>query len=359
MAKTMSDVAKRFNGETSVPKGICVFSDGLLTLAVVGDQQNSDVLRIVAYKGEVTKHWFWGNLAIDLSGLKFDKSVIPVLLEHFTADRIGFGTGRVTDEVTVEGKFLQNTQAKELQQDMRAGFPMQASMYCPPSIVEQVAEGATAQVNGHTLTGPGAVFRAATIKEVSACVFGAFSNTSSTAFADSDTESIAFELLGDSPMAKEQVPVLTVETFKAENPQIHDVVFASGRQAGSQAEQERFVALRKACGDDTALLADCFAAGLTVADALTKRNEKLAAELKSAKEQLAKPPAAGKARDAATQEFITQPPPKTESEKAVQFNEATATDDELKTHFAAAPDLRDRFSSAAAYVAHVRHPAKT
>ena len=57
----------------------------------------------------------------------------------------------------------------------------------------------------------------------------------------------------------------------------------------------------------------------------------------------------------ARQEFIAQPAP---ADAPVEFDEAKATDAELEAHFAATPDLRDRFSSAKAYVANVRHPAK-
>ena len=44
--------------------------------------------------------------------------------------------------------------------------------------------------------------------------------------------------------------------------------------------------------------------------------------------------------------------------KGDKFDEKTATDDQLKKHFAETKDLQDEFSSAEAYVAAVRHPQK-
>jgi hypothetical protein len=240
------------------------------------------------------------------------------------------------------------------------GFPMQASLSGTPMKIEQIEDGASTRVNGHTLEGPGAVWREATINEVSMCVFGALQNTQSTAFADPDNQQIEFELLGkDTPMSEKEKAALTLETFKADHGDLYNQIVASAKADAVKAEQTRFASMKSACGEDVALAAECFAAGLTVPDALTKRNEKLASQLKAANELLAK--AATVAADPvarATAEFKAQPAPQTEMEKAAKFDEAKATDAELEAHFAATAALRDQFSSAKAYVAHVRHPAR-
>jgi hypothetical protein len=110
------------------------------------------------------------------------------------------------------------------------------------------------------------------------------------------------------------------------------------------------------------MLATAFAEHWPIAKVHAERMNKLTAENTKLREELAAKPTANGSADAvakATQEFKEQPGPKTEAErKAEQFDEAAATDDELKAHFAATKDLRDQFSSAPAYVAHVRHPPK-
>ncbi len=359
MAKTANET-RRFQGEKSAPRSACIFAcpDGAVHFAEAGDEAGG--FGITAYDGGITKHPYWGNLALDLQGLTFASKRLPVLDSHFTDSRIGFTMEQKIERgVTFTGKFLKNNKAQELRKDMQDGFPMQASLWPKPSRIEQVEDGAEAQVNGLTLKGPGAIFRQAEIQEVSMCVFGALNGTKSTAFADHDSDQVEFELMErDNPMSKEEKPALTLETFKAENPALHQTIFAAGQAEGIKTEKERFAALHKACGDDTNLLAECFAAGMTVAEALTKRNEKLAADLKAEREKN-KTAAPANPVAAATAEFKSQPAPKTEAERnAAQFDEATATDEQLKAHFAATKDLRDQFSSAQAYVAHVRHPAK-
>jgi hypothetical protein len=348
---------KRFSGETSVPADACIFIRPDAVQLADGDEPSG--FEIEAYDGGIIpNHWYWGNLAFDLSGLAFEnKKRTPVFDSHDYNVRLGFSTKQsVRPTVHMAGEFLENADAQSLRSDMKKGFPMQASMGVLPRIVEQVSEGASVEVNGHTLKGPGAVFRKALIREVSMCPFGAVPNTSSTAFADPNSQQIEFELLGkDTPMAPESKPALTMEILKAEYPEIFQMSFQAGQGAGAAEQLDRFKALQKACGDDTALLAECFAAGLTVAETLAKRNEKLAAELKAANEKLAAKPKPRSAVDAATAEFIEQPAPK---DKAAEFDEAKATDMELEAHFAATPALRDQFSSAKAYVAHVRHPPK-
>jgi hypothetical protein len=353
MAQSVNE-PKRFHGEKSAPRHACIFTCPRGAVQFAEGENKEGRFAITAYDGGITQHPYWGNLALDLQGLSFAAQRLPVLDSHETDSRLGFTTKQdIKETVTFEGEFLQNARAKELRQDMLDGFPMQASLSVPPKKIEPIAEGASAQVNGRTLVGPGAIFRQAEIQEVSMCVCGALKNTRSTAFADHDTEEIEFELMErDDPMAKEDKPALTVETFKAENPALHQTIFVSGQAEGTKLEKERFAALQKACGDDAVLLTQCFAGGLSLAETLQKANEKLAAGLKAAQEKLATRPLS--TIDAATAEFKSQPAPKMEAERnAAQFDEARATDEQLKSHFEATSDLRDQFLAVEDYVAFV------
>jgi len=357
MAKTTSESSRQFHGERTAPRVACIMAIPAEAVRFAAGEGDKGSFEIAAYDGGIAKHWYWGNFALDLSGLTFAGKPLPVLDSHETGRRIGVTTRQqIKEGVTFEGRFLGNPSAQEIRADMQDGFPMQASLYPVPSVIEQVEDGASVEVNGRKLKGPGAVFRKAVIKEVSMCVFGALNNTRSTALAADDSDQVEFELMErNNPMANQDKPALTLETFKADNPALHQSVFAAGQVEGIKTEQTRFAALQKACGDDHAQAAECFTAGMTVAEALGKRNEKLAADLKTAREQLAAQPASK--IDAATAEFKSQPAPS--DPKAVKFDEATATDEELKAHFAATPDLRDRFFCVADYLWYVRHPAKS
>ena len=52
-------------------------------------QPKKPKLKMVAYSGGVVKdHWYWGNLGIDLSGMKFTKDRYPLLQQHDIETRI-------------------------------------------------------------------------------------------------------------------------------------------------------------------------------------------------------------------------------------------------------------------------------
>jgi len=348
-------MGNKMTNNTAPPKAF-VFNEHEQVCFADGDSANDNGFRVVGYSGGIIKdHWLWGNVAFDLSGLKFAKKKTPVLEEHFTIRRLGFTTRQeITDKVTVEGEFLDNDNAASLRADMKKGFPMEASLYVPATVVEYVKEGASVEVNGLTLKGPGAVFRKATVREVSMCVFGADSNTQSAAYAENDKNNVKFNLVDKeiNLMAKE-TEQMTIEKFAELHPEIRRQVFDAGVTEGREKEWAMFAELSEACGDDHELAVKCFAEGKTVADALKMRAEKaekanaeLSEKLKTARTTKIDP---------AVQEFSDTA---AEPGKDEKFDEKTATDDKLKEHFAATQAVQDEFSSAEAYIAAVRHPQK-
>jgi len=322
----------------SAPSKAFVFNEHEQVCFADGGENNS--FRVIGYSGGIIRdHWLWGNVAFDLTGLKFAKKKTPVLEEHFTRSRIGFTTRQeITDKVTVEGEFLDNDNASSLRADMKKGFPMEASLYVPATVVEYVAEGANVEVNGQTLKGPGAVFRKAAIKEVSMCVFGADSNTKSSAYADDNEHNVKFNLIKEADIMAEKNEKLTIETFSEQYPDIRKQVFEAGIATGEKKERDMFKELRAACGDDHELAVACYAEGKTVTEALKMRAEKAEAantELGAKVTELKK-----KNVDPAVTEFSDTAP---EPGKGDKFDEKTATDDQLKKHFAESKDLRDEF----------------
>jgi hypothetical protein len=69
------------------------FTDtGTFAKSEVFEEGKQRSLKMTAYSGKVIKnHWYWGNLAIDTAGLKLSKKEIPILSDHDTSKKIGFG----------------------------------------------------------------------------------------------------------------------------------------------------------------------------------------------------------------------------------------------------------------------------
>jgi hypothetical protein len=299
-------------------------------------------------------------MAIDLAGLKFYKKRLAVLEEHFKQSRIGFTTKQeIKDGVRVEGEFLDNENAQSMKNDIQKGFPMEASLFCPPSVIEHVLEGASVKVNGQVLKGPGAVFREAIIKEVSMCVFGLDTNTKSSAYADVGNQEIKFNLLETNIMAGETTitEIENVESFAALYPALHSEVFAAGKTEGiaegitegKNTERALFAQLKEACGDDHELLVQCFNESKTGAEAMKLHADKLGKENTKLSEQVTELQKAKPAVEAAQTEFSdTATPPggggETES--------GDADVETLKKEFAASADLRSEFGGdVEAYIA--------
>jgi len=347
---------EKWNGNNQVPGSACHFVLEDAVQFAQSDKTDKEMVKLVGYRGDIINHWYWGNLAFDFAGLYFDKPRTPGLIDHSTSQRLTYSTERAIEpETYIAGPFLDNDNAQELAKDIKRGFPFQASLSLTPEIVEQVGEGQSVEVNGRQLKGPGAVFRKASILEISAVVFGAFSNTESTALSD-ENNNVSFEIK-EIPMSKEQEKTkLTLEQFKADNAELHEQIFSAGRAEGEKAERDTFAELKKVCGDDDALLVECYSEGKSVTEALQMRATKAEALNKELAEKLSKQPAAGDKQkiDPAAQEF---------SDKAIEpgkekgkFDEAEATDEQLKEHFGKTKDLQDKFSCAEAYIAFVRHP---
>ncbi|MBA7613757.1 hypothetical protein ES703_21013 [subsurface metagenome] len=351
--------------ENPAPTNACIFNDNAeVTFAKSDPGQESNSFRIIGYSGGIMKdHWYWGNLALDLKGMKFAKRRTPVLKEHSLNVRIGFSTSQeITDQVIVEGPFLDNDDAQKLKADMQKGFPMEASLFVPPLVVEQIKEGASVKVNGHTMKGPGAVFRQCTIKEVSMCVFGADSNTKSSAHADIGNQRVKFNLIQENNiMAGETetvIEITSVESFAEQYPELHGEVFeagkteglAEGQTAGQKTERDLFAALKETCGDDHELLAQCYGEGKTTAEAMKLRVEKLEQE----KTELGKTVTAlekkRKPVDLAATEFADETtPPGGDGDGKDKGNE---NEEAWKKEFAESEDLRAEYGgNVASYVA--------
>lgn len=337
---------KQSMADDTAPAKACIFNEKAEVTFAQGDGgKENNKFRIVGYSGGIIKgHWFWGNLAIDLQGCKFYKKPLPVLESHFIASRLGFTTKQqISENVTVEGEFLANESAQAMKADISQGFPMEASLFCLPSVIERVQEGASVKVNGLSLKGPGAVFRKSVIKEVSMCVFGADSNTKSSAFADN--EKVQFNLFQENNIMAETTEITSLEMLKEAYPELCGEMLAEGRAEGQQAADDIFASLREACGGNNELLVQCFAEGKTPEEASKLCIEKLQEEKTQLKEQVTE---LGKQKpvDAAVTEFTDEANPPGETDTG------NADDEALKQEFAASAELQTEFGGDVdAYVA--------
>jgi hypothetical protein len=176
-----------------IPQGATMFLDeghGCQAFVEFGEGDQKPKIKMVAYSGKIIKnHWYWGDLAIDLSGMKFPKSKYPILEEHWNDKKIGFTSKPIVNEdgelVLPDNAELVDTPAsQEFQKLSKQGFPYQSSIRAKPINVERLEDGAKAEVNGFTLKGPGTIWRECIFKEASVCLFGADDKTKSQAFGD-------------------------------------------------------------------------------------------------------------------------------------------------------------------------------
>ena len=332
--------------KTTAPVQACIFNErSVVQFADGGSESNG--FKILGYTGKIMKnHWYWGNVAFDLSGLKFYKKRLAVLEEHFKQDRIGFTTKQeIKDQVTVEGQFLDSEKAQQLKKDIKDGFPMEASVFCLPSVIERIMEGASTKVNGHILKGPGSVFREAVIKEVSMCVFGLDSNTKSVALAADSNQEVKFNLLETNTMAGEQ-EIENVQIFAENYPKLHTEIFEAGKTEEAKESEAngraKFAALQEACGDDKELLVQCFTENKTPTEAAKLRAEKLGKENSELSAKVTELQKEKPGVEAAQTDFSDQATPPGDGGNT---ESGSADEDTLKKEFAADENLRSEFGN--------------
>lgn len=134
--------------------------------------------QMVANTGQVVRRAY-GSAVFDLSGAQFSQR-IPLLLDHDTQRPLGYSTqvARTSRGIEASGVFLANDDARRVQQECQAGFPYQASIYAEAIDLEDIPAGKSSVINGQTLAGPLHVFRTWKLRELTMCVLGADSDTS-------------------------------------------------------------------------------------------------------------------------------------------------------------------------------------
>lgn len=259
----------------------CVFeADDVTVFAEKSEKENR--FHIVAYTGGIIRnHYWWGNLAFDLKGIKFAAKKTPVLSEHIRTDRVGFSTEQsISEKVELDGQFLDNPMAQELRGDMQKGFPMQASVFLPPDVVEYVKEGTSVKVNGRLLKGPGTIFRSGVIKEVSMVTLGNDEKSKAKAFKDDEDSKVHFSSIEKEHVMNEvNYPNLTAELFASKYPELHKELLQAATADADARAVNRFRKIAEVCGDDHKLAASLFTEGKSHDEALAAKNKSLTEEM--------------------------------------------------------------------------------
>ena len=152
---------------TKVPvKALNLCEDSNIKFFLSEQEENGKKKRCMSmtgYSGGVIRnHWWWGNLAIDISGMSFPKKSYPILRDHSTSMIIGHSPKPKTDDnkLQFDDVVLCDTEwANDFLARSDEGVPFEASIYAQPTSIERVEEGEIVDVNGYKFKGPGTIWR--------------------------------------------------------------------------------------------------------------------------------------------------------------------------------------------------------
>lgn len=145
-------------------------------------------LRIRANSGEPMSHWYFGKVVVDLSGVRWVRRDLPILMNHNPDRIVGFttklelvaGEGLVADGVLSKGE----PDGIRVRERALEGFPWQASVMLEIESIEDVGDDVSVQVNGYSLEGPAVVLRKTRLREVTVTTLGADENTDAELFGE-------------------------------------------------------------------------------------------------------------------------------------------------------------------------------
>jgi hypothetical protein len=245
----------------------------------------------VASGNPIMGHWYWGNLALDLEGVQLPQRAIPALKDHDPDQRVGFATRLEVEDgvgLVARGELLPNSaSAQAVQADAADGFPWQSSVHAVPLSVEQIEDGQKAEVNGTTLSGPGAIFRQWKVREVSFTALGADDAAQAAVAASHDAETYEVPIVAttnDTPAPPAEPAVaLTAEQLQQQHPDQVAELTGAAVARGEERERERVSAiLDQADSRQHDLAAQLIADGTPLADATAAINNDLRARLEAA-----------------------------------------------------------------------------
>jgi hypothetical protein len=296
----------------SVPLSALRFTASSWELGDNGDEAKTAPFRMVARSGQPIDHWYWGRIVHDLSGMR-SKSRVPIDYAHSDAEVIGYANhfSHESGDLEVSGALVpykESDRATEVIYKQKNGVPYEASINFGGSgiRVENVAEGAQAEVNGYTFDGPGVVVREWPLRGVAICPYGADSNTS-TEFSENEKIEVEFMTTEAKPVeleaaavAVEEKPVTDKAAEAAALPEQQPAaVEATEPEAELTEEPSEGMRFLDAFGDQGGVW---FAMGLSFEEAQQQYVAKLKEENESLKAKLAGVDVAGEVEPASYSE---------------------------------------------------------
>lgn len=347
-----------------VPTAACRLRDGdgiqfeLLAEPAGEGAPAKDVARqwsMLAHTGKVVSRW-WGRLVLDMDGAKY-RQKLALLKDHNASEPIGYSTKveRTKRGIEASGRMLTSELADQVIKYSREGFPWQASLMAVPMRVEELEPGATADVNGGTVTGPLTIFREWEMHELTLTTLGADDNTTTEAFAAEG--GVEYQMTVKTKEAAATSPTdLTaqVPTPQPVAPATNPTPAAPPAADPAKLERERAAAILQAAAPEQSELAHKLVAdGTSLPEALTQLNQDLRERLKVASQSLrvaAEPLGGGNTakhvdaqRSGVNFEALERAPHEAES---------------LKREFAGNQKLRGYFQNEAAFLAWHRNHKK-
>lgn len=217
----------------NVPTKALSFTIGEVEISAVnGDDAKSAPVTLKARSGQPIEHWFWGKVVHDLSGMKLHKQRLAIDYNHNADEVIGYlnrfdiaSGDLITSGALVPYK--DNDRATEIIFKSKQGVPYEASIFFGGDgiVVEEIAEGAEAAVNGYKLTGPAAIIREWPLRGVAITPYGADANTETRLADGGDSRTVTFKQakgetmeheLAEGAAAPVEAPAEAVEEQKPE-----------------------------------------------------------------------------------------------------------------------------------------------
>lgn len=138
----------------------------------------------IAHSGLPFVH-FGTRYIVDLSNIQPTNANIGVLIEHNPNQRAGSGVLSVqNNQLHISGSLLNNEHGKAIAADADGQFPFEMSAYIQAARWEELTDGATAIVNGQTVSGNIVIMRDCIVREVSFVAVGVDKHTSAVVLSD-------------------------------------------------------------------------------------------------------------------------------------------------------------------------------
>jgi hypothetical protein len=257
----------------------------------VAKDANVRPFRMKAYTGAPVRTFF-GQMVIDLAGLRLGRKRKPILQEHDRKAIVGFSETVAVEgnELHVTGKVIKGTAAGDaVITAADGGLPWQASMGLSIDKIRELDDGDTETVNGRNFKGPGLIVTKSRLRETSFVALGADEDTSGVVLGATEDGLVEVEHSKETDMPKDKG-----KDDAALSAEAVDKAKAEGADEAAKAGQVQLAALREAFPDRAEFVLDQMAKGhdvqaakVELADILVKEQGEVAKKLAASEAKVA------------------------------------------------------------------------